>query len=249
MKIQLISDLHLECYIDNGLAFANKELQVAADTLVLAGDILNLTSGKELVETMSWFCDRWKNVIYVPGNHEYYLTSPGEGTKRLDKARRWFALHGANNLHILNPGVVEIEGQRFVGATMWFPETSDEFTYRAWLNDFRLIHNFVPWVHVQHEEEIQFLEREAGPNDVVITHHMPDAQSTPPRFATSPINRFFVAPDAKQVLVKEPKLWLHGHTHDGCDYMLGKTRVVCNPRGYPGEKYKKPVNLALVIDV
>jgi len=28
------------------------------------------------------------------------------------------------------------------------------------------------------------------------------------------------------------KLWTHGHTHEDFDYMLGSTRVVCNPRGY-----------------
>jgi hypothetical protein len=28
------------------------------------------------------------------------------------------------------------------------------------------------------------------------------------------------------------KLWTHGHTHEDFDYMLGSTRIVCNPRGY-----------------
>ena len=27
-------------------------------------------------------------------------------------------------------------------------------------------------------------------------------------------------------------LWIHGHTHASCDYLIGKTRVLCNPRGY-----------------
>jgi hypothetical protein len=30
------------------------------------------------------------------------------------------------------------------------------------------------------------------------------------------------------------KLWTHGHTHEDFDYMLGSTRIVCNPRGYDG---------------
>ena len=30
------------------------------------------------------------------------------------------------------------------------------------------------------------------------------------------------------------KLWTHGHTHEDFDYMVGDTRVVCNPRGYIG---------------
>jgi predicted phosphodiesterase len=30
------------------------------------------------------------------------------------------------------------------------------------------------------------------------------------------------------------RLWVHGHMHNASDYMLGTTRVVCNPRGYTG---------------
>jgi hypothetical protein len=33
----------------------------------------------------------------------------------------------------------------------------------------------------------------------------------------------------------QPKLWIHGHTHDRCDYVLAETRVVANPLGYPNE--------------
>ena len=28
---------------------------------------------------------------------------------------------------------------------------------------------------------------------------------------------------------------VHGHVHEAEDYVLAGTRVVCNPRGYPGE--------------
>jgi predicted NBD/HSP70 family sugar kinase len=31
------------------------------------------------------------------------------------------------------------------------------------------------------------------------------------------------------------KCWVHGHTHSTHDYMIGNTRVLCNPRGYPRE--------------
>jgi hypothetical protein len=30
------------------------------------------------------------------------------------------------------------------------------------------------------------------------------------------------------------KVWTHGHTHETFDYMVGTTRIVCNPRGYDG---------------
>ena len=42
----------------------------------------------------------------------------------------------------------------------------------------------------------------------------------------------------KQILnmKKPPKLWIHGHTHDDFDYMIGDTRVICHPRGYKNER-------------
>ena len=27
-------------------------------------------------------------------------------------------------------------------------------------------------------------------------------------------------------------VWIHGHTHESCDYVEQGTRVLCNPRGY-----------------
>ena len=45
----------------------------------------------------------------------------------------------------------------------------------------------------------------------------------------------------------EIKLWVHGHMHDDFDYMIGDTRVVCNPRGYIGyETRAKTWNLKYV---
>jgi len=45
------------------------------------------------------------------------------------------------------------------------------------------------------------------------------------------MNAFFVCDMAAYVRERQPKLWIHGHSHDRCDYRLGGTRVVANPRG------------------
>ena len=36
------------------------------------------------------------------------------------------------------------------------------------------------------------------------------------------------------LILKYPniKLWCHGHIHQSKDYMIGNTRIICNPRGY-----------------
>jgi hypothetical protein len=46
------------------------------------------------------------------------------------------------------------------------------------------------------------------------------------------------------------RLWTHGHMHDPSDYMIGETRVVCNPRGYVGyERNPNETYLAAVIEI
>jgi hypothetical protein len=42
--------------------------------------------------------------------------------------------------------------------------------------------------------------------------------------------------DLVEFIMDRPEivLWTHGHTHEDFDYMIGTTRVICNPRGYVG---------------
>jgi hypothetical protein len=72
----------------------------------------------------------------------------------------------------------------------------------------------------------------AGPT-VVVTHFLPHPGSIAPRFATHPLNPAFASD--LQPLVARATLWIHGHSHAASDYRAGGARVVCNPRGYPGE--------------
>ena len=79
--------------------------------------------------------------------------------------------------------------------------------------------------------EEQFALAWDGPT-VVVTHFAPSRMSIHPRFADSPINACFISDLSEQIARWQPDLWFHGHTHNSFDYHLGKTRVVCNPRGY-----------------
>jgi hypothetical protein len=45
------------------------------------------------------------------------------------------------------------------------------------------------------------------------------------------------------------KLWTHGHTHHVFDYMIGETRVVCNPRGYVGHEERADEWKLLTVDI
>lgn len=242
LPIQILSDLHFEFDPDNGETFA-REVPVAGDVLVLAGDIIPLRKDLPVYQALSWFCQRFPHVVFVPGNHEYYKTCPVDAETLLGTCAR-----DIPNLHVLNPGITLIEGIRFVGAPLWFPLTPDEILYRYGLNDFRMIGNFVPWVHSTHDLHLKFLKTHVQPGDVVITHHLPHPQSIAREHAGSSWNRFFVAQDAAGLVERAGAgLWIHGHTHTPCDYTLNKTRVVCNPRGYPHETNN--FNPGFIVDV
>ena len=69
---------------------------------------------------------------------------------------------------------------------------------------------------------------------VVVGHHAPSKQSTHPRYKDEAIMNGGYSSDLSEFIMDHPqiKLWTHGHTHEDFDYMVGSTRVVCNPRGY-----------------
>lgn len=69
---------------------------------------------------------------------------------------------------------------------------------------------------------------------VVCGHHSPSKQSTHPRYADDTVMNGGYSSDMDEFITEHPqiKLWTHGHTHHQFDYVVGETRVVCNPRGY-----------------
>lgn len=231
MQIQIISDIHCEFHQDLGAELIRK-MPVLADTLVLAGDLLPMTAFSSAAMVFDRLCKKFRDVIYVPGNHEYYKTSPAKADAVIRKCSEKFS-----GLHVLNPGTVTIGGVRFVGAALWFPLSKGDERYYYAMSDFVVIKGFVPWVYKTHAEHLKYLSETVASGDVVVTHHLPHPACVPMRYRSSPLNRFFVAHDAAELVEKAgAKLWIHGHTHDLVDCVVGETRIVCNPHGYPHER-------------
>ena len=69
---------------------------------------------------------------------------------------------------------------------------------------------------------------------VVVGHHAPSRSSTHPRYKDEVIMNGGYSSSLEEFIIDHPqiKLWTHGHTHEEFDYMIGTTRVICNPRGY-----------------
>jgi predicted phosphodiesterase len=78
------------------------------------------------------------------------------------------------------------------------------------------------------------IEGKFGQKFVVVGHHAPSKSSTHPRYVDEVIMNGGYSTALDEFIMDHPqiKLWTHGHTHEDFDYMIGTTRIVCNPRGY-----------------
>lgn len=243
MKIRAVSDLHLELCNQQERQAIIEAVPLDCDVLVLAGDVDNSgRSLRSLRETLKAFADRFRHVVYVLGNHEFYGTSV---TARLDDLRRW---QWPDNLHWLDSSCTVIDGQRFVGCSLWFREPPRHINRLA-LNDYAQIAGFVPWVYECNRQHVRFLEAQVQPGDVVVTHHMPSQACVSTRYAGHPLNAFFVCDVEHVIRSKNPALWIHGHTHDSVDLVIGRTKIVCNPYGYHGYETNSSFSPAQAVEL
>jgi Icc-related predicted phosphoesterase len=235
MKIQYLSDIHLE-YEDYEV------VKTDADLLVIAGDICNQDINvqeqfhKFLKSLSSWN----KPILIVMGNHEFYFGDFVKDRQKLLELKY-------PNIHYLDNQSMIINGVKFIGSTLWSDIKISELAQISQLsNDYHSIMNGQEKLSVintieEYQKNRDYLETELhqpfdGPV-VVITHHLPSYKSIDRKYLKSQINSMFASSLDDLIIETKPNLWIHGHTHSSCDYLLGQTRIVCNPKGYMDENY------------
>lgn len=247
MKLLILSDLHLEF-----AAFDSGEAE--ADVVVLAGDIDVKDRG--IRWAMTTFKDR--PVLYVLGNHEFFRRAYPRHVLDLKRITQ------GTTVRVLEDDATVIDGVRFLGSTFWTdfalfgnpPLAGYEAT--QYMTDYRKIRVSPSYRRLRsidtatiHARSKHWLSKELGSvqrmKTVVITHHAPSARSLPLSYSQDLVSAAYASPLDEFVKSSGAALWIHGHVHRYSDYMIGSTRVVCNPRGYPRER--TDWNPGLVIDV
>jgi predicted phosphodiesterase len=254
MKIAFCSDVHLEF---GPLLLKNEQ---GADLLILAGDIIvaadvgkpNLNNILELSKRDMMIRQFFEQVsrefpqtIYIAGNHEHYHGNIDQSgliiKKLLDD-------HGLHNISFLENETVNYKGFNIFAGTMWTDFNKEDtmimMTAEGGMNDYRLIsirdgRLFSPSdavnIHKDYLTKLAGIMDETTPT-IVVSHHGPTTMSVHPRYKENqPLNWAYHS-DLSEFILDHPqiKLWFHGHTHYPQDYMVGGTRVRCNPRGYHG---------------
>lgn len=190
---------------------------------------------------------QFPHVVYVAGNHEFYH---GKFIDSLNDLRKECAKFP--NVYFLERDIKEIEDVVFIGGTLWTDcNRGDPLTLHALadlMNDFRIIrhdgHGYTKLrpahIVLRHRDTVGYFKTVlADLKDrkvVVVGHHAPTKLSLKPKYEKDHLMNGGYSSDLSEFILDHPqiKLWTHGHTHDPFDYMVGTTRVVCNPRGYNG---------------
>lgn len=247
MKFALASDLHFEFHEDGGKALVGTLPKT--DVIVVAGD---LASARELWPSLILLLRKYRHVVFVFGNHEFYSSSfqsVRQSINKLEQRLPKLRDRGADlgELHLLDNSTVEIEGQRFVGTTLWFRRQPNIGLKHRLLNDFNAIKGASHRIYEENLRAIGFLEETVVPADVVVTHHLPYEGSLR-EDADPAYNCFYLCDMEPFISLRKPKLWLHGHTHHSRDYVVHDTRVVCNPFGYAAHEENSSFDSSLIIE-
>ncbi len=174
------------------------------DVIVAAGDMGQHYVQPVLDSELPW--------LWVSGNHEYYsLNDIGVYVRTLENR------------------ITDIDGQVFIGCTLWTDSQRTKLLNDIKFVDFDII---CKW----HQKQVAWLwdmvEKKYTKDSIIITHHAPSFKSVPTQdYLTSA----FCNNLDQLVRESEAKLWIHGHTHFSCDYTIGKTRVVSNQVGHKRE--------------
>lgn len=207
---------------------------------------------------------QFPHVIYIMGNHEFYN---GKFFAGIDYMREELAKYP--NIYMLEQDTKVIDDVTFVGATLWTDmNKGDPLTMHAiegMMNDFRIIRNdkrsFAPMsardVADRHARTLGYfrsvLAEQHDRKFVVVGHHSPSFQSCHPMYGNDTLMNGGYHSDLSEFILDHPqvKLWTHGHTHHPFDYVIGETRIVCNPRGYHHNGYSEDTgwNPNIVLEV
>ena len=237
-----MSDLHVEFY---GTAAMPRTVD-SADFVIVAGDTC-----KGLVKAVETLRDAFPRteVVTVAGNHEYYGS---ELSAELEAGRVRARQLG---VHFLSDDAVTIGTARVVGATLWTDyclfgaglREAAMHTARDGLRDHkRITWRKEPWTRFRPEEAAalhrrsrKFLETELakvhpGPV-IVVTHHGMTLEAIAPMNQRSLLSAAYASELLPLVDRHRPTAWIAGHTHHPMRLRRDATRLVSNPRGYPGE--------------
>ena len=252
LSLQIVSDLHIE-YKNNSIPNPLDYVKPISKILVLAGDIGSLYKFEQLRGFLKKLCVHFEYVLYIPGNHEFYMQHDYDNNNPVSMevllGRLLSIEHEIENLYILNRRSVILNNICITGCTLWskaevkIPKfivrihgMTTELYNKKHYNDLKYINKMID--HCQ-ENNMKL---------IVITHHCPSFNIMDNTYKMLQNNDYGKENIKKRdryvslyfskldnLLTKEKvHTWICGHIHQNFDYISkGGTRLIGNQYGKP----------------
>ncbi len=257
MKIQIVSDLHLE-FPENREWLENNPLLPKGDVLLIAGDTIPDKYKKKARKFYEKISDEFPFIISTMGNHEFY-----KGT--IDYAYPTYKSYISENHIRLNNKTYILDDVKFIVSILWthVPAKRQDFISER-MNDYRLIFHkdqhgdkyplMVFETNMYHDLSLDYIQEELDKpfegKIVVMTHHIPCFECI--KDIPDPDNRKNgYASDLSGLILSHPeiKYWICGHAHDFNITQIGETMVVRNPLGYVFEGQQENFRRDFTVEV
>ena len=238
IEFQLFSDIHTE--FSNNLKKFTDIIKPKCDILILAGDIGSIES--PIFELFLEYCSkRWKYIIYVLGNHEYYSRSIPISVL---KSKYIKLVNNYSNIYLLDNKSIKIGNYSFYGSTLWSSPNNTSLR----LNDYKYI-RCIDGLEIKcitnkelsnwHKKSVDFLLNKLSPNNnnIIITHFPPTKNISNPKYKNEPVSikTYFENDILDKFQNKNIICWLYGHTHYNVDKIVNNIRIISNQVGYSTE--------------
>ncbi|MEZ9370501.1 metallophosphoesterase [Shewanella sp. 10N.286.51.B2] len=247
MKFYVVSDLHLDMHTirkDHWYDFERDAI------LFLAGDSANGLAAMAYVKNI--LCKHFRAVVMVAGNHEWYSNKnrlyrmnpyafQKESINNVDYATVIknsplvkLKAHSKkiDNLYFLDNELIEIEGFKIYGGSLWFPihtYSAEIITeYEELMNDAKFIN-----YRIIEEQYKAFIDNFPTKVDLVISHHLPCHEAFALEKNANSEYALFYHASLSHELISSARYWIAGHQHEAIEKKIagGKTTFISNPKG------------------
>ena len=266
MKIQIISDIHLEFYENPKICNFIKPI---TPILCIVGDLCccDASGLKKIKLFFDKITSMFKLILWIPGNHEYYRNSctDKKGTVQgIDSQNTKFCSMYKNIKYLKNSRIEYLYDQtlyRFIGSTLWTQIPAQKAKeIEKYMSDYSMIYVWsnknkkcrkITYKDVNnwHKNHIAHIKQEINNSRKLKKQKNTKYNDVKTIILThhKPFcnkqelnnNVLSLAYESDQTNIMNSKYvdaWLYGHTHKHFRGKIGGCTVVSNPRGYPREK-------------
>ncbi len=227
MKIQYISDLHLERQM-NRIFFERNPIPPHADYLILVGDIIPIKDSDQIAFFLDHISKVFTKVFWLPGNHEFY----GSDYDLYESCN----VPIRENVFLVNNQFIVVEDKEFIFSTLWSNlDIRKRWHLQYHINDFKYIQYQSDYIDVLnynkfHWSAVDFIKSRLvdtmNKNKIIITHHCPVRL---PQLNLDTLQSAYCSELEYLIQTYQPDFWLYGHTHTSDDVIkIDQTKLITN---------------------